>query len=111
MSYWREVREVVLKGLDIAVDGIKEGAAKAIEMGKDGVAYSQLKTNLFFEHRKLQIVLADLGDHTRDLIKEKKDIYADKTISEIMSNIAVIEDECRRIQSEIRSLGTESNKS
>ena len=111
MGYWQEVREVVLKGFDIAVDGIKEGAAKAAGIGKDGVAYTQLKTNLFFEHRKLQVFLADLGDHTRDLVREKKDIHADKAISEIMSNISKIEDECRRIDSEIGLLGFDSKKS
>jgi flagellar capping protein FliD len=110
MGYWKDVREVILKGFDIAIDGIKEGATKAVEMGKDGVAYTQLKTNLFFEHRKLQIALADLGDHTRDLFTEKKDIYADKGITEIMSNIGTIEDECKRMQSKIQSLGYELNK-
>jgi len=111
MGYWQEIREVVLKGLDIAVDSIKDGAVKAVEKGKEGVAYTQFKTNLFFEHRKLQVTLADLGDHTRDLIREKKDIYADKTISEIMGSVAKIEDECKRLEGEIKSLGFDSKKS
>jgi len=103
MGYWEEVREVAIKGFDLAIEGIKEGAAKAVELGKESAAYTQLKTNLYFEHRKLQAVLADLGDHTRDLIREKKDIYGDETISEIMNNLQKIEEECRRLESEIKS--------
>jgi hypothetical protein len=110
MGYWEEVREVAIKGFDLAVEGIKEGAAKAVEFGKEGAAYTQLKTNLYFEHRKLQTALADLGDRTRDLIKEKKDIYADENISEIMDNLLKIESECRRIEGEMSSLGPGKKK-
>jgi hypothetical protein len=104
MGYWEEVREIAIKSFDLAVEGIKDGASKAVELGKEGAAYTQLKANLYFEHRKLQTALADLGDRTRDLIKEKKDIYADESISEIMDNLLKIESECRRIEGEIASL-------
>ena len=110
MGYWEEVRDVVLKGVDIAVEGVKDGAARAVEKGKDGVTYTQLKTNLFVEHRKLQTILADLGDHTRDLYREKKDIFSDPVITEIMEKLTKVEDECKRLESEIQKLGFETKK-
>lgn len=110
MGYWEEVRDVVLKGVDIAVEGVKDGAARAVEKGKDGVTYTQLKTNLFVEHRKLQTILADLGDHTRDLYREKKDIFSDPVITEIMEKLTKVEDECKRLESEIQNLGFETKK-
>jgi len=110
MGYWQEVKDVVLKGVDLAVDGVKDGAAKAVEKGKDGVTYTQLKTNLFLEQRKLHVVLSDLGDRTRDIYREKKDIYADVMITEIMDKLSKVEEECRRLEAEIKKLGFESPK-
>lgn len=110
MGYWEEVREVVLKGVDLAVEGVKDGAAKAVEKGKDGVTYTQLKANLFVEQRKLQTILADLGDRTRDIYREKKDFYADPVIAEVMEKLTKVEDECRRLEAEIKKLGFEAKK-
>lgn len=110
MGYWEEVREVVLKGVDLAVEGVKDGAAKAVEKGKDGVTYTQLKANLFVEQRKLQTILADLGDHTRDIYREKKDLYTDPVISDIMDKLTKTEDECKRLESEIKKLGFDTRK-
>lgn len=110
MGYWEEVKDVVLKGVDLAVEGVKESAAKAVEKGKDGVTYTQLKANLFLEQRKLQTILADLGDRTRDIFREKKDLYSDSVITEIMEKLTVVEDECKRIESEIKKLGFEPSK-
>ena len=106
MGYWDEVKEVFLKGVDKAVDGMKEGANIAVEKGKDGVAYTQLKKNLFLEHKKLHALIADLGSRTNDIYKEKKDLYSDPAISEIMGKIVQIEDECRRLEGEIKKIGT-----
>jgi hypothetical protein len=110
MGYWEEVREVVLKGVDLAVEGVKDGAAKAVEKGKDGVNYTQLKTNLFVEQRKLQTILADLGDRTRDIYREKKDLYSDPIITEVMEKLLKVEDECKRLEAEIKKLGFEAKK-
>lgn len=110
MGYWEEVRDIVLKGVDLAIDGVKEGAAKAVERGKDGVNYTQLKANLFLEQRKLQVILADLGDRTRDLYREKKDHYADAIIKEVMDKLTKVEGECKRLESEIKKLGFDSKK-
>ncbi len=101
MGYWKDVKGVVSKGIDIAVDGLKEGAEKAVEKGKEGVSYAQLKKDLFVEHRKLHDLLADLGDVTHDLYKEKKDVYADATVKEIMEKVVKLEEDCKRIEKEI----------
>ncbi len=110
MGYWEEVREVVLKGVDLAVEGVKDSAAKAVEKGKDGVAYTQFKTSLFVEQRKLQTILADLGDRTRDIYREKKDLYTDSVITETMNKLGKVEDECKRLEEEIKKLGFETKK-
>ena len=34
MSYWSEVKEVALKGVDLAIANIKGGAEQAMEKGK-----------------------------------------------------------------------------
>lgn len=111
MGYWKEVREVVLKGVDLAVEGIKEGAARAVEKGKDGVTYTQLKAALFLEQKKLQTTLADLGDITRDAYRDKKDFYSDPVIAEVIDKLAAIEEECKRLEAEIDKLGFETSKS
>jgi len=110
MGYWEEVREAVLKGVDIAVEGVKDGAAKAVIKGKDGVAYTQLKANLFVEQRKLQTILADLGDRTRDIYREKKDLYTDPVIAEVMEKLTKTEEVCRHLESEIKKLGFDTKK-
>ncbi len=110
MGYWEEVRDVVLKGVDLAVENVKEGAAKAVVKGKDGVAYTQLKAALFVEQRKLQAILADLGDRTRDIYRDKKDFYSDAVIEDIMGKLTKTEEECRRIEAEIEKLGFDLKK-
>ena len=72
MSYWNEVRDIVYKGINMAVDNLKEGANTAAEKSKQGVTYVQLKKDLFFEQRTLQAFLADLGDITHNIYKENK---------------------------------------
>jgi len=110
MGYWEEIRDVVLKGVDIAVEGVKEGAAKAVVKGKEGVTYTQLKASLFLEQRKLQATLADLGDLTRDIYREKKDFYNDPVIAEVMDKLTKIENECKRLEKEIQNTGFENTK-
>lgn len=110
MGYWQEVKDVVFKGVDLAIDGMKEGAAKAVEKGKEGLTYTQLKGNLFLEQRKLQGILADLGDRTRDIYRDKKDLYADTMVVEIMEKLSHAEAECKRLEEEIRKIGAEHAK-
>jgi len=110
MGYWNDVKGIVSKGIDIAVEGLKEGAETAVEKGKDGVSYVQLKKDLFTSHRKLHDLLADLGDVTHDLYKAKGDIYADRKLQEIMADVVKVEDECIGIEKEIEKLGAEEGK-
>ena len=116
MGYWTEVKDVVLKGLDlafanlkegagIAYDSLKGGAGAAMAKGKEGVTYAQLKKDLFLEHRKLHNLLADLGDCTGDLYKAKKDIYQDEKVQKIMEQVVETEKKCRKIEKEISALG------
>ncbi|MDH5719668.1 MAG: hypothetical protein OEZ13_03510 [Spirochaetia bacterium] len=104
MGYWEEVRDVLKKGYDIALDEMKSGAETVISTSKKGVTYAQYKKDLFFEHRKLHELLADLGDITHDLYKEKKDIYADDRIKEIISKVIEVEADCQKIEKEMESL-------
>ncbi len=105
MAYWTEVKDIVLKGINMAVDGIKEGAETAAEKGKDGVSFVQLKKDLFLERRNLQDLLADLGEITHDLYKDKKDVYADSSMKNLMDKIVKIEEDCRSRKEKIKNLG------
>jgi len=110
MGYWHEVRDVVLKGIDLAVDGVREGAETAAMKGKDSLTYAQLKKDLFLEQRKLHDHLADLGDAVHDLYREKKDIYTDEKVKGIMESIIIVEDRCRDFEKRLGELWTEKKK-
>ncbi len=104
MSYWDEVKDIVYKGINMAVDNLKEGANTAAEKSKQGVTYVQLKKELFLEQRKLQAYLADLGNITHNIYKENKDIYADEKAKEIMEKIIEAETLCKDIEDKISNL-------
>ncbi len=105
MGYWSEVKDVITKGIDLTVDGLKEGAGKAIEKSKEGISFAQLKKDLFMEQRKIHDLLADLGDRTRDLFREKKDIYVDGKIKELMDKITEVEEKCKKFENDIKDSG------
>lgn len=104
MSYWTEVKDVALKGIDLALANLKEGAEQAIEKGKDGVVYIQLKKDLFMAQRNLQVLLADLGDTVNELYKSKGDIYASAKVKETVEKIAASEAKCRSIEEEMKKI-------
>lgn len=104
MSYWSEVKDVALKGIDLALNNFKATAEQAIEKGKDGVAYLQLKKDLFMEQRNLQILLADLGDITNELFKSKGDIAGSARVKEVVDKIAAAEEKCRSIEAEMKKI-------
>ena len=104
MSYWQEVKEVVQKGIDIAIAGAKDGAHLTAEKSKDAISYVQLKKDLLMKQRSLHDLLADVGDITFSLYKEKKDIYTDEKLSGVMKNIVDIENECKEIEKKIDEL-------
>jgi hypothetical protein len=105
MSYWAEVKDVFFKGVDLATEGIKEGASTIITKGKEGVRYAQLKKDLFLEQRKLHNTLADIGDVVCGIYKERKDLYADDVVEKLIETAGKIEGECRNIENEINSIG------
>jgi len=104
MSYWQEVKEVVQKGIDLAIEGAKGGAHITAEKGKDAISYVQLKKDLLMKQRALHDLLADVGDITCSLYKEKKDIYKDEQLSSVMKDIVDIENECKEIEQKISDL-------
>ncbi len=110
MSYWQEVRDVVLKGIDLAAEGIKEGGENIVGKTKDSVQYMNLKKDLFIKRRELHSILADLGDVTFELFKGKKDIYSDEKIQEIMAKTVEKENDCKKIEEEMKSLWNEEVK-
>jgi hypothetical protein len=108
MSYWSEVKEVALKGIDLAISNIKESTEIAIEKGKDGVAYVQLKKDLFTAQRELHNLLADLGDIVYELYKSGSDISGDGKVKEAAGKIAVTETKCRDIEKRIKDITSRS---
>lgn len=113
MGYWNDVKDVVLKGVDLAFQNIKDGTDtaidKVVDTSKDSVHYVNLKKDIFLKHRKLHEVLADLGDATHDLYKEKKDIYNDKKIQGLMKMVIEFENECKKNETEMKTLFHENN--
>lgn len=104
MSYWSEVKDVALKGIDLALNNFKVTAEQAIEKGKDGVVYVQLKKDLFVEQRNLHNLLADLGDITNELYKSRGDIAGSPRVKEAVDKITVVEEKCRSIEAEIKKI-------
>lgn len=104
MSYWSEVKEVAMKGFDIAIANLKETTDFAIEKGKEGVAYVQLKKDLFLAQRELHNLLADLGDVVNEIYKVKGDIYSNDKVKESAEKIAAAEAKCKEIESKMNEL-------
>ncbi len=110
MGYWSEFKEIVSKGVDLALENIKDGAEIAKVKGKEGLSYLQLKKDLIIKQRKLHDHLTDLGEATRELYKGKKDIYADEKVKDIMEKINEVENECSKLEEEIKNIGSEEKK-
>ena len=110
MGYWTEVKDLLLKGADLAIEGIKEGTETVVEKSKEGMAFARLKKNLYTAQRKLRNLLADLGDITHDLYREKKDIYADPEVKRIMGEVLKLEEECKKIEKELEELRFKKQK-
>ncbi len=116
MGYWEEIKDAFAKGIDLAKEGIKEGADTVVQKTKEGagvvvkktkegVTYAQLKAKLLFKHSEFRDALADLGDAVHDLYKESKDIYADTHVKQLIEKVNAVEDECKKIESEIQAVG------
>ena len=110
MSYWEEVRDIVYKGMNMAMENLKEGANIAAEKGKLGVTYLQLKRDLFFEQRELQHYLADLGNCVYKLSKDRGDVYENEDVKRILTLVTETEAKCKGIEDKIEALGEEEKK-
>ena len=104
MSYWSEVKDVALKGIDLALANIKETTEIAIEKGKDSVTYVQLKKDLFMAQRELHNLLADLGDVVNEIYKKKGDVYSDTRVKEITDRVAASEEKCKALEKQISEI-------
>lgn len=100
MGYWQEVSDVLKKGVDLAVDNLKESAETLSKKTKEGTIAAKVKTRLFLKQRELHDVMADLGDAVYDVYKENKDIYADEKVQEMIAKADGIIEECRAISAE-----------
>lgn len=104
MSYWTEVKDVFFKGVDLAAEGIKEGASTILNKSKDGMRFAQLKKDLFLEQRKLHNTLAEIGDAVCGIYRGKKDLYGDEEVKRLIETAGIIEGKCRFIEDEIKSI-------
>lgn len=100
MGYWQEVSDVLKKGVDLAVSNLKESAETLSKKTKEGTLAAKVKTRLFLKQRELHDVMADLGDAVYDVYKEKKDLYADEKIQDMIAKADAIIEECRAISAE-----------
>ena len=104
MSYWNEVKDVVLKGVDLALANIKTGAEQALEAGKGSVSYLQLKKDLYVEQRNLHTLLADFGDIAQELYLAKGDFPGSNKVKEISEKVSAAEVKCKAIEENIKNI-------
>ena len=102
MGYWQEVGDVLKKGVDLAVDNLKESADTITKKTKEGALIARVRTQVFIKQRELQDIMADLGDAVFDLYKEQKDIYSDAKIKGIVEKADKIINECKTLESELK---------
>jgi hypothetical protein len=102
MGYWQEVGDLFKKGVDLAVDNLKESADVISKKTKEGALIARVKTQVFIKERELQDIMADLGDAVFDLYKEQKDIYSDAKIKGIVEKAEKIINECKKLESELK---------
>ncbi|MBN1500844.1 MAG: hypothetical protein JW982_11840 [Spirochaetes bacterium] len=62
MSYWNEVKDLLKKGTDIAVENIRQGAETAADKTKEATIAAKGKAKIFLKHRELLEVFADMGE-------------------------------------------------
>ncbi len=102
MGYWTEVKEVVQKGINLAGEGIKEGAEAVLDIAKDGVHTVELRKDLFLKQREYHTLIADLGEIVIDLNKEDKNFQDDDGFKQKLAAAKEKEAECRKLEEEIK---------
>ncbi len=103
MGYWTEVKDVLLKGVNLAGEGLKEGAESMIDRTRDGLQTVQLKKDLFFKQREYQEAIAEVGEVVVDLYKEKKDFQSDAKFLEKIKTVEEKEQQCRELEQKINA--------
>ena len=104
MTYWDEIKKKVQKNIDKASEEVKKNVDLAYSKVKDETSFLQFKTNLYLKQRELRNLLADLGDKTQALYKEKKEIIKDEAFKEIMDYVEKKEKECKALEEKIEKL-------
>jgi adenylosuccinate lyase len=102
MGYWKEIKNSFLAAIDDSVKLYKE-TDSFTEATKKEMQLLQLRRDLFLEQRKLQEVLADLGEVAHEAYTEQGNIYRDD-MHDIMHHVAEIEAQCKKLQNEIDNL-------
>ncbi|MDA3941011.1 MAG: hypothetical protein PF693_17150 [Spirochaetia bacterium] len=122
MGYWKEVRDVLGKGVHLAAEGVKEGTDQAIggikegaegvkegaenivEKTKDSITLAQLKKDLKSQQEGYDEAVAAFGDAVYDIYMKKMDIYKDGIIETEALLVSDKEKDCRKIEKEIKKI-------
>ncbi|MEA1911518.1 MAG: hypothetical protein U9N32_07575, partial [Spirochaetota bacterium] len=91
MGYWKEVRDVLGKGVHLAADGVKEGvehavdgikegaegvkegAESAVEKTKDSITLAKLTKDLKAHQEEYNDAIAEFGDAAYDIYMKQLD--------------------------------------
>lgn len=101
MGYWKDVGEVLKRGINLAAHEVKEGTETLFEKGREEISQLQHKREFQEKHKELELLLAELGDLTHTLYHEKKDIMKNKDFLNMMQQVDKCEKECKEIESHI----------
>ena len=101
MGYWKEVGDVIKKGVDISMENLKHTADDIVDKTKHTAVEQKSKTKLYFKHRKLHNLLADLGDYAYDNFKEEKNMFNDEKVKELIGEVDTLTTECKSIEENV----------
>jgi hypothetical protein len=102
MGYWTEVKDIVLKGVSLASEGLKEGAETVIDAAKEGIHIVELRKDLFLKQREYHTAVTDLGEVVIDLTKVGKNIAEDSAFKEKLEKAESLEKECKSLEEQIK---------
>lgn len=103
MGYWTEVKDVFKKGVNLAGEGIKEGAETVIGAAKDGVHIVELNKDLFLKQREYHTAVTELGEVVMDLHREGKSVVDDDSFKDKLQKAKDKEKECRDLEAQIKT--------
>lgn len=116
MSYWKEVRELIKKGADIAAENIRQsaentaqnirqGAENAAEKTKEAANIAKAKAQIFLKHRDLVDIFTDLGEllyneYNNKKPTEKLDFFSNPEYTSLIKKADAIVEECSKLAKE-----------